>query len=101
MNDTFSDGIKIFKASKTITIIGAAIRNSQDSEIELIVSQYERREFPTVFLSIVFCFQLRRFWRQLLNDDTYYFTARGLCTIDRRILTSVGRFSSYIIHSKI
>lgn len=38
----------------------------------------------------MFCIlQLVRFWQQLLADSTSNFTARGMCTIDRTILTSV------------
>lgn len=33
--------------------------------------------------------QLQRFWKQLFADRTYNFTACGMCTIDRQILTSV------------
>ncbi|XP_055298892.1 gustatory receptor for sugar taste 43a-like isoform X2 [Sitodiplosis mosellana] len=65
------------EARKTIIIVCEVLRNCKDSSVEPI---------------------LQRFWRQLLADRTFYFTACGMCTIDRQILTSIsGAIATYLV----
>ncbi|XP_037049389.1 gustatory receptor for sugar taste 43a-like [Bradysia coprophila] len=41
---------------------------------------------------------LKKFWRQLLADRTYFFSACGMCCIDRQILTSLsGAIATYLV----
>lgn len=52
-------------------------------------SQYLMRLFSCVFLQ-----HLKNFWQQLLADKAF-FSACGMCRIDRQLLTSVKFFSYY------
>lgn len=85
------------KAGKTIIIICEVLRNCRDSKVEHIVSkrfQFHALEIWYGFISTLYIIRtkLQRFWRQLLSDRTYYFSAFGMTTIDRQILTSVRWF---------
>ncbi|XP_055304137.1 gustatory receptor for sugar taste 43a-like [Sitodiplosis mosellana] len=74
---TMSQNVTCVQANETINIVCEAQRNCKDSSIESI---------------------LQRFWRQLLADHKHYFTAFGLCTVDRQILTSIcAAITTYLI----
>ncbi|XP_031617469.1 gustatory receptor for sugar taste 43a-like [Contarinia nasturtii] len=65
------------EARKTIIIVCEVLRNCKDMSVEPI---------------------LQRFWRQLIADKTYYFTASGMCTVERQILTSIsGAIATYLV----
>ncbi|KAJ6636371.1 Gustatory receptor for sugar taste 43a, partial [Pseudolycoriella hygida] len=65
------------EASRTIILVCEIIRSCNDAGVT---------------------FNLKKLWRQLLADRTHFFSACGMCSIDRHILTSFsGAIATYLV----
>lgn len=84
-----------FQARRTIVVVCEILRSCKDPAVAYNVRylQHDLLTFGFFFQGYIYDTvfpKLKKFWRQLLADRGFYFSACGMCNIDRQILTSVS-----------